>query len=295
VSRARRLRVALIGATGQLGRDLAEALAEHELLALGHDRVEVGDRRSVAAALAGFPADWVVSTAAFHDVDGCEGDVERALRVNALGAWNGAVEAAAVGARFLYVSTDYVFEGGKGRAYVESDAPAPPNAYGASKLAGELLALSANPETLIVRTAALYGRHPCRGKGGSNFVERMLARGRERGRVRVVDDETVSPTYTVHLARAVAELIARDARRVVHVAGSGHCTWWELAQATFEEAGLEVEVERARPGEFPHKARRPAFSALASDRLEGLGVAPLAHWREGLRAYLAHVAARPTA
>ena len=281
------LRVAVFCATGQLGQDLVLALADHQVLALAHDQADVTDAGAVARVLEPFRPDWVVTAAALHDVDRCEDEPERALRVNALGALHVARAAHRLGARTLYVSTDYVFSGKKGSPYLESDLPDPVNAYGASKLAGEaMVGAAAGPGSLVVRASGLYGRHPCRGKAGRNFVELMLRLGRERGSVRVVDDETVSPTSTAHLARAMAGAIAAGTAGVLHLAAAGHCTWLEFARAIFEEAGMAVEVARAGPGEFPRKAPRPAFSPLASARVAREGLEPLPHWRDGLGTYL---------
>jgi dTDP-4-dehydrorhamnose reductase len=229
----------------------------------------VTDAAAVADALGGAT---VINCAAYTNVDGAESDSEAAHAVNADGARNVA-EAAA---RVVYVSTDYVFDGSKGEPYVESDPTGPLQEYGHSKLAGERATAAANEDHLVVRSSWLFGA------GGRNFVETMLALGRERDELLVVDDQVGSPTFTGHLAEALVALAEGGERGVLHVAGAGSCSWYAFARAIFERARLEAAVRPCATDEFPRPARRPAFSVLTSER----GAPVLPAWEDGLDAYL---------
>ena len=232
--------------------------------------LDVTDAAAVAEALSGAT---VINCAAYTDVDGAESDPESAHAVNERGAGNVA-EAAA---RVVYVSTDYVFDGTKPSAYVESDPVNPLSAYGRSKLAGERATLTASPHSLVVRSSWLFG------PGGRNFVTTMLRLAEEQERVDVVDDQVGCPTFTGHLAEALVELAEGSGHGFLHVAGSGACSWHEFARAIFDRAGVETELRPCTTAQFPRPARRPANSALASDR----GAPELPAWQEGLDAYLA--------
>jgi dTDP-4-dehydrorhamnose reductase len=205
-------------------------------------------------------------------VDGAEAHADAALAVNERGARNVA-EAAA---RAIYVSTDYVFDGTKEGAYVESDHVNPLSEYGRSKLAGERATLTASPHSLIVRTSWLFGA------GGRNFVETMLLLGEERDELNVVDDQVGCPTFTGHLAEALVALADGREHGFLHVAGGGTCSWFEFARAIFERAGTDVAVRPCSTEQFPRPAPRPANSVLVSER----GAPELPAWQDGLDAYL---------
>jgi dTDP-4-dehydrorhamnose reductase len=234
--------------------------------ALTRAELDVTDARAVRDAIG--PEDLVVNCAAWTDVDGAEEHPEEALRVNAEGAGSVARAAAAV----IYVSSDYVFDGRKREPYLESDPVGPLSSYGRSKLEGERATASANPRHFIVRSAWLFG------PGGPNFVDTMLRLGPE---LRVVDDQVGSPTFTGHLAEALAGLAGSEDFGIHHMAGSGRCSWFEFAREIFALAGRDVELSPCTTEEFPRPAPRPAWSVLASERGHRLP-----HWREGLQAYL---------
>jgi dTDP-4-dehydrorhamnose reductase len=233
----------------------------------------------VRAALRDVRPDAAINCAAWTDVDGAEASEERATLVNGAGAGHVAAAAAEAGAFVVHVSTDYVFPGDAAEPYLEDAPTGPRSAYGRSKLAGELAVLDAAPDAhAIVRTAWVFGPH------GRNFVDTMLRLGGERDEVTVVDDQVGCPTYTGHLARALVTVAERRSHGILHVAGGGRCSWWELARATFERAGLDVTVHRGRSADLDRPAPRPAFSVLASTRAD----APtLPSWQEGLAAHLA--------
>jgi dTDP-4-dehydrorhamnose reductase len=215
----------------------------------------------------------VLHAAAWTDVDGAEASPQDAAAANVGGTQN----AASLGAPLVAFSTDYVFDGTKRTPYVESDAPNPLSAYGRTKLHSEA---AAGEDAWIVRSSWLFGAT------GRNFVRTMLALGRERNEVSVVDDQRGSPTYVGHLAAAVHGLIGLP-RGLWHLSAAGDCTWAEFAEAIFEEAGLDCRVKRITSAELARPAPRPAYSVLRSERLEAPA---LPHWREGLRACLDRLA-----
>jgi dTDP-4-dehydrorhamnose reductase len=251
-----------------LGRDVVGAAGD-DAVALALTDLDVTDAAAVREALEGAT---VINCAAYTDVDGAESDPASAHAVNAEGARNvaGAAE------RVVYISSDYVFDGSKRAPYVESDPTAPLQEYGRSKLAGERATAAANPNHLIVRSSWLFGA------GGRNFVETMLARGRERDELRVVDDQVGCPTFTGHLAEALVALAPGGERGVLHVAGAGSCSWFEFAREIFERAAVDCRLLPCTTDEFPRPARRPAYSVLHSER----GSPALPAWQDGLDAYL---------
>ena len=251
-----------------LGQDVMRVAGERAV-GFTHAELDVTDAAAVREALGGAT---VINCAAYTNVDGAESEPEAAHAVNAEGARNVA-EAAA---RVVYVSTDYVFDGTKRDPYLESDETGPIQEYGHSKLEGERATAGANDDHLVVRSSWLFGA------GGRNFVETMLALGRERDELLVVDDQTGSPTFTGHLAEALVGLADGEERGVLHVAGAGSCSWFEFARTIFERAGLDAELRPCTTDEFPRPARRPANSVLESER----GAPALPAWQDGLDAYL---------
>jgi dTDP-4-dehydrorhamnose reductase len=276
------MRLLVTGAAGMLGRDVVTAAGDagHVVAALARADLDITDAAAVrAAVLAGRP-EAVINCAAWTDVDGAEAAEEAATAINGAGAGNVAAAAAEAGAHLVHVSTDYVFDGNGPEPYEENDPPSPRSAYGRSKLAGELAVDQAGGRAAIVRSSWLFGPH------GRNFIDTMLRLGDERDEVAVVHDQVGCPTYTGHLAPALVTIAERRLTGMLHVAGQGHCTWFELAVATFAEAGLPTRVRPQTTAALARPAPRPAFSALTSTR----GDAPvLPHWREGLRAHLARV------
>lgn len=265
-----RRRVLITGANGQLGRALARAYAGDEVLELGRAEWDV---RFEAPELPWAP-ELVLHAAAWTDVDGAEGDPQGAAAVNV----GGTAHAAALGAPLVAYSTDYVFDGTKEAAYVESDAPAPRSAYGRTKLHAEA---AAGALAWVVRSSWLFG------ETGHNFVRTMLRLGAEREEVAVVSDQRGCPTYVGHLADATRALVDGGAEfGVWHLAAEGDCTWAEFAEAIFAEAGLDCRVRPITTAEFGARAPRPALSILRSEK----GAPGLPHWRDGLRACLARLA-----
>jgi len=279
-------RIAIIGANGQLGRDLVmRLLGSAEVLPLTRRDADVRDLLAVRTALAPFRPDIVINTAAFHKVDLCEDDPWSATSVNVLGTHNVARVCRELDAQLVYISTDYVFSGQTDRPYREDDVAEPINVYGATKLAGERVALETWPRTLVVRTSGLFGAAGASGKGG-NFVETMLRLGHERGKVRVVTDQVLSPTSTSDLAGMIAQAVQTGVCGTLHLTNSDYCSWFEFARAIFEIAGVDAVVEPTTTAEFGARARRPAFSVLGHERLRSLGLPEPRPWRQALTDYL---------
>ncbi|MBI3456865.1 MAG: dTDP-4-dehydrorhamnose reductase [Candidatus Rokubacteria bacterium] len=280
-------RILLIGANGQLGADLAGVLKGPRLVALTRRDLDVGDPAAVERTLTEVAPAVVINTAAYHRVDDIEADPRPAFLVNAVAVHHLARTCERHGARLVHFSTDYVFGGAGPGPFTEDAPPAPLNAYGASKLAGEQCVQIAGPRHLVIRSSGLYGVAGSSGKGG-NFVETMLRLAREGKPIRVVDDQILSPTYTLDLADAVARLLAADPPGgIYHLTNSGACSWFEFARRIFELCGLRPELLPTTSAAFRTPARRPANSALVNARPAALGLAPLRPWPDALRAYLA--------
>ena len=276
------MRLLVTGAAGMLGRDVVAAAGDagHEVVALARADLDITDADAVRAAVAAARPGAVVNCAAWTDVDGAEAAEEAATAINGAGAGHVAAAAAETGALAVHVSSDYVFDGEAQEPYHEGATTGPRSAYGRSKLAGERAVAATGGRSAIVRSSWLFGPH------GRNFVDTMRRLGAERDELAVVDDQVGCPTYTGHLAPALVAVAERGVTGIVHVAGGGHCSWLDLAKATFEETGLACRVRPQTTEALGRPAPRPAFSALACTR----GDAPvLPPWREGLRAHLARV------
>jgi dTDP-4-dehydrorhamnose reductase len=280
------LKALVAGAPGQLGRDLVLALGPEVAWSGGRAEMDVTDGEAVSSVVRRVQPDVIFNAAAYNKVDGAETETGRALEVNALAPGLLARAAREAGALFVHFSTDYVFDGRSSRPYREDDCPAPLGAYGVSKLAGEKLVLTSGAEHLIVRTSAVFGRGGNRQKGGS-FIERVLEQARAGRPLRVVSDQTFSPTYAPDLAAATIALVRAGARGIVHVANAGSCSWHDFAVAGLESAGVSAPVAAISTAELNLAARRPAFSVLDTSRYQGLGLPALRPWREALAASLA--------
>jgi dTDP-4-dehydrorhamnose reductase len=281
------MKVAVIGADGQLGVDVVNAFKRNgdEVRPLTHGDIELSDLDSVANGLREFQPGVVVNTAAMHHVEKCEADPQRAFAVNGIGSRNLVTVSRDIGATLMHVSTDYVFDGAKAKPYTEEDAPRPLNVYGNTKLAGEYF-VRALDKHFVLRVSAIYGKSPCRAKGGLNFVELMLKLARERGKVRVVDSEFVTPTRTTEIAQQVVALSRSDAYGLYHSTAEGQCSWHAFAAEIFRLTNTPVVLEAAGPNEFPAKVARPSYSVLENEGLKKHKLNLFKPWQEGLREYL---------
>ena len=283
-------RVVVVGANGQLGSELVRAFAEDGRwtpMPLVHQEVEIVEPASVKAMFACHQPSLVVNTAAYHVVEAAGNELEF-FRVNALGVKNLAEAARAEDVPLVHFSTDYVFGDGGTRPYHEGDTPSPLNVYGTSKLAGEHILRATDPRHYVVRVCGLYGRTGCRAKGGTNFVEMVLRQTDTGTSMRVVNDQIVSPTYAVDVARALPGLVSRAPYGVYHMANPGACSWYEFAVEIVELAGLRerVKLEPVSSGRYYSSVRRPAYSALDNRALRAAGLPDLRPRTAAVAAYL---------
>lgn len=284
------MKVLLLGGAGMLGTDLATvAPAEITVVAPSRRELDVTDHAALARALDALRPEWVVNAAAYTLVDRAEIDVADAFAVNAhaVGAMGRACAARSV--RVVHFSTDYVFDGSRGRAYVESDAVDPINSYGRSKLAGEVELRESGAPALTLRTQWLFGVH------GRSFPRTMWQRAMQRLPTSVVDDQFGAPTFTVDLARATWGLVTLGALGLYHVVNRGVTTWHGVAEHVFEIAGVPALLSRSSTANYPTPARRPAYSALDTSKLERDTRIVLPDWTDALDRFLVALRAEPAA
>jgi len=284
-----KMKLAVIGADGQLGSDIVEIFRadHHDVVPLTIGKLDIADSGQVPRVLAEVRADVIINTAAMHQVEKCEADPLKAFTVNALGARNLAQAANSGKARLIHISTDYVFSGSKMEPYLESDCPLPLNAYGNSKLAGELFVRSMAEKHYVIRVSGLYGKTPCLEKGGLNFVDLMLKLARERKEVRVVDDEVLTPTASKEVARQILKMLKGKAENgLYHATAEGSCSWFEFAREIFRLSHSTVTLNKAAPGEFPAKVPRPRYSVLENANLKRQNLNGMAFWQDALAEYM---------
>ncbi len=261
------MRILITGANGQLGHDLVDLLASHEVHAFDHAALDVADAAAVDQAVGRLEPQWILNTAAFNDVDGAEQNQAAAFAVNAGGPGHLAAAALRRGARLIHVSTDYVFDGRKGVAYDENDRPNPLS----------VCVLNSGAAACVLRTGWLYGRH------GKNFVKAIQAAAAKGAPLKVVADQVGSPTATLDLARAIVELMGTSAVGLYHVANAGACSRFEFARAIL---GDKVEILPISTTQAARPAPRPQNSALVSVRWASTGLPPLRSWEAALHAFL---------
>lgn len=279
------MKVAIIGANGQLGSDLVEAFGE-DAIPLTRRDLDVTDPESLKI-LNELRPKVVINTAAYVRVDDAEVEVEKAFQVNAIGALNVAKACNEINAVNVYISTDYVFEGTKGEPYEEEDIPNPINAYGLSKYAGEVFTRNYSKKYYIIRVASLYGNAGASGKGG-NFVDSMIQRAKKREEIKVVDDMFMSSTYTKDVSRMLKRFLDLEIKPefwVYHIVNEGYCNWYDFTREIFTILRWDVEVKPIRSSELKRLARRPVFSALKNKKLDDLGLG-MRNWNDALKDYL---------
>jgi dTDP-4-dehydrorhamnose reductase len=247
--------------------------------------LDIGDTAQVRECVARYCPQVAINTAAFHRVDDIEKDASLALQVNALAAQQLALICREADIALMYFSTDYVFDGARHTPYVETDLPNPISAYGATKLAGELLIRSAWHKHYILRPCGLYGTAGAMGKGG-NFVNTMLRLAREGKPIRVISDQVCTPTFTQDLAAQISMLIETSRYGTYHTTNDGGCSWYEFACEIFRLAGLAPLVTPITSEEFGAPARRPAYSVLENRALRDLGIDRMRDWHEALAEYV---------
>lgn len=272
------MRILITGAQGQLGHALRQALSGEDLILKDLPEFDLTQAVSESQIVATRPS-AILHVGAYTNVDGAEREPDRAMAVNAEGTTLVARAAATLNARLIYVSTDYVFDGTKSTPYREEDVPHPINVYGQSKRAGEIAALTGCPNTLVVRTAWLYGH------AGNNFVKTMMKLAVEKPFLEVVGDQRGCPTNADDLAEVLKDLATSDLRGICHVTNSGDCTWHEFAEAIVSRMGLSIPVRPITTEQMGRPARRPSYSVLAQGRL-GTVRSFLPHWKVALARFM---------
>lgn len=273
------MKVAIIGASGLLGQALTREWSGDEVVGLSSRDVDIRDADKVQEVVGKLRPEWIVLAAAYTDVDGCESHQELALAVNRDGPVNVAEAAKRVGAKLVFLSSDYVFDGKKTSPYEAGDARNPQSVYGRSKAEAEVRLLEVLPQCCIARTSWLFGM------GGKCFPDTILKLAASRSVLDVVNDQHGSPTYSVDLARGIIELCRRNASGIVHVTNAGSCSWFEFAREIVDAAGLATEVRPVSTQQMPRPARRPAYSVLSPKSLDQWGIATPT-WQDALRRYL---------
>jgi dTDP-4-dehydrorhamnose reductase len=290
------MKVLLIGANGQLGTDMNRVFQEagDTVFPYVHAQLDVCSESRVAEVLAETNPDVVLNTAAYHRVEECEKKSELAFQVNGTAAMNLAIACQKTGATLVHFSTDYVFGGyEKNTPYEETDRPAPLNVYGASKVLGEYLIPDYTDRYFVLRVCGLYGTAGSSGKGG-NFVETMLKKGMAGDAVRVVEDQVLTPTYTVDLAEAVRKLVLTGKYGLYHLTSEGECSWYEFTRHIFESAGIQAKLSPVKSTEFASPVKRPSYSVLSKAKVRALGVS-LPSWKDALPRYLKQRAKKSSA
>src|SRR5271156_4536208 len=281
------MRVLLFGSNGQLGSDLSRVFgaAGDKIVAMTHADVDICSGERVAEVIADSKPEVVLNTTAFHKVEECETKPDRAFQVNSSAAMNLALACKKADAVLVHFSTDYVFGGYlKNAPYEETDRIAPLNVYGVSKAAGEALIACNSRRYFTVRTSGLYGIAGSSGKGG-NFVENMLKKALLGEAIRVLDDQVLTPTYTVDLARAVRKLILTENFGLYHISSEGECSWHEFTRYIFETAGVDAKLSGIKTGTMSSPVNRPFYSVLSKRKLQALGIA-MPSWQDAMCRYL---------
>ena len=273
------MRVLLFGSSGLLGKALMREWDEDTVTGLGSRDADIRDAERIRKVTHEARPDWIVLSAAYTDVDGCESNTELAFAVNRDGAVNVAAAAKEVGSRLLFLSSDYVFDGKKTTPYETNDLRNPQSVYGRTKAEAETQLLARLPDCCIVRTSWLFGA------GGKCFPDTILKLAASRPALDVVNDQRGSPTYVIDLARAIVSLCRKNAQGIVHATNAGDCTWFEFAQEIVQSAGLTTNVRPTSSERMARPAPRPAYSVLSPSALNALGISTPS-WRDALRRYL---------
>ena len=280
------MKVLVTGAKGQLGTDLMNELEKRGIESIGVDvqEMDITDREACMRVISESKADAVIHCAAYTAVDAAEDNVDLCRKINGEGTRNVALACQATGAKMMYISTDYVFDGQGTRPWEPDDNRSPLNVYGQTKYEGELAVEELVEKFFTVRIAWVFG------VAGKNFIKTMLRLGKERGAVSVVDDQVGSPTYTYDLARLLVDMIQTDYYGRYHATNEGFCSWYGFACEIFRQAGMDdVKVTPVSSDQFPVKAVRPANSRMSKAKLAENGFEPLPTWQDALGRFLKEI------
>ncbi len=284
------MKVFLIGVDGQLGTDIekcftSKGIEVHGLVGL--KEIDICDYDDSFDKITSSKPDLVINTAAFHNVDLCEDELEMAFKVNVGGVKNITGICREMDIPLMHFSTDYVFDGIKTSPYVEDDCPGPSSIYAISRLGGERVVQYMLDDYYLVRLSGLYGHAGCTGKGNTNFIETMLKLSKSKKQIKVVDDEVLTPTSTKDVAEKLSELIMTGKYGLYHMTNTGSCSWFEFACEIFKLMDMGIDVVPISSKEFGAKAIRPRYSVLNNANLKDIGISDLRHWKTALKNYLA--------
>ncbi len=277
------MKILVTGVKGQLGYDVVKELEKrgHEVYGTDVDNMDITDGAAVEKTIKAYMPDAVIHCAAYTAVDNAEDNVDICRKINKDGTENIARACKKTGAKMIYISTDYVFDGQGTRPWEPEDKAAPLNVYGLTKYEGELAVQKHLDKFFIVRIAWVFGIN------GKNFIKTMLRIGREKGAVSVVKDQFGSPTYTYDLARLLADMVQSESYGIYHATNEGDfCSWYEFACFIFEAAGMDVDVTPVTSDEFPVKAKRPENSRLSKEKLSLNGFERLPLWKDAVKRYV---------
>jgi dTDP-4-dehydrorhamnose reductase len=274
------MKAMILGASGLLGQALMREWHGDEVAGFNSRDADIRDADAIGQLVERIRPQWIVLSAAYTDVDGCESDPARAFAVNRDGAVNVARAAKDAGSKLLFLSSDYVFDGTKSSPYESDDARNPQCVYGRSKAEAEVRLLDILPDCCIARTSWLFGM------GGKCFPDTILKLAASRPALDVVNDQRGCPTYSIDLAREIIELCRKNARGIVHITNSGECSWFEFAREIVGGAGLTTDVRPVSTAQMPRPARRPAYSVLSPASLRPYEL-KLPSWNDALRRYFA--------
>lgn len=283
-------RIALIGANGQLGTDIVKVFSSDkffEVIPLTQQEIDIVNTDKTKQVLEKINPDLVINTAAYHRVDEIEDNPEKAFLVNVIAEKNLAELCQKNNWELAFFSTDYVFGLDEKRKtpYTEEDLPGPVSTYGVSKLAGEFVTRFNCKKHFVLRLCGLFGIVGSLGKG-TNFVETMIKLGKEKGEVRVVNDQVLTPTYTKNVAENLLELFKTKNYGLYHMTSEGSCSWWQFACEIFRLLNMKVKCIPVSSEEYKTRAQRPAYSVLENANLKKLGINKMIDWKEGLKLYL---------
>lgn len=275
------MKIVITGGNGQLGRTFDSiASSMHHIIPLSKEELDITNKRMVDKQLQQYRPDYVFHTAAYTAVDQCEIEQMKAFHTNSIGSFNIALSCKEIGAKLVYISSDYVFDGSNKRAYTENDDSNPKSIYGLSKWLGEELVLKVQPKSYVVRTSWLYGH------GGKNFVNTMAVFAMNKKEVHVIDDQIGSPTYTNDLVFTIFELLGKP-YGVYHISNSGQCSWYQFAQTIYESLDSDANlVKPTSTSEYGSLASRPSFSVFNLNKLEENKIKKPRHWEEALKEFL---------
>jgi dTDP-4-dehydrorhamnose reductase len=285
------MKILITGAKGQLGHKIIEVMgSKHELILTDVDNMDITDLEVVRRVVTKEKPGHIIHAAAYTKVDKAEEEIELCRKINALGTKNVAIAAKENGAKLIYISTDFVFDGSKKTPYTEEDVANPLSVYGLTKYEGEKFVREICDEHYIIRVSWLFGELPKESTGeskGTNFVETMLRLAKNRSTLSVVSDQIGSPTYTGDLVETISKLIdVAPAFGTYHFSGSSGCSWYDFAKEIFAQTKTKIDLRPISNKEFPQKAKRPSYSYLGKRKIKGALRIEVRGWKEMLGEYL---------